>query len=788
MGRLVTYLLTGIFSLILVTTGFTAEWDRCKVCHRPTGKPAPSKEELLKKHKSIPEFIHAAKSADTPMMTFVRENDELLDAVANEIGIGKVVEVPAPSEEDYGINPKKIIETRCTTCHNINRVVYAPHYTAADWLHIISRMEAQSKGLLTPEEMVAVVDWLYAHHEELKPVEGETVAVSSALPQETKDLLVKNKCYVCHAGDKVLDQAGAWTAEDWKHIIERMRARAPELLEDVDTVEMSSHLFDSFGQLVKTGAKKVSELGDLYYRVYGSTQHWAEHRHAYDANNDVDDDHGDPVTDNRGNPLPLNDPQRKNPRLADPRRVHGFFEGKGRIDAEVFDPDKWIAHVGLAAHYLYDRGNDVLESKTFRDIKHDTLLDGSIEEAWGEVQVPLNIRVKAGIQPYTSDFIGSIYDDTDPGLRLYGNVEGIEWSILGMQRLENDLVSRLNDTGENRDQEVYIAHALFKVGDTLVKPSLHFNDDHEGDHDRGRSDKHEEVQAFYAGFTTYGPIGPFQVLTGLYGVWGDQDNGTINGLDFRGLLGYDPNSKDPANAATAKYLFPGRTPKDNDMNINAYLAYIDIAHTMLEGKLTVHTGLFYGTGDEDPFDDDAEGFDSISDNVNVWGDRGIIIDDRISVNFASVRALGLARQASVTVVNDDSPYTSLRDRDDSSNFINPGIIAWNLGATVKPIESLDVNTNFTYFWWESTDVLEDVLTVNNALNATLDPNSNGKYRTEGLNHDIGFEWSVDANYALNKNFSLFSGAALFWWDDEMKKFFGDDDMATNFLGGIQFKF
>lgn len=762
MRRLATYLLTGIFSLILVTTGFTAEWDRCKVCHRPTGKPAPSKEELLKKHKSVPEFIHAAKTADTPMMTFVKENDELLDAVAKEIGIGMVVETPAPSEEDYGINPKKIIETRCTTCHNINRVVYAPHYTAADWLHIISRMEAQSKGLLTPEEMVSVVDWLYAHHEELKPVEGEDIAASSKLPQETKDILVKNKCYVCHAGDRVLDQAGAWTSEDWKHIIERMRAKAPDLLEDVDTVEISSHLFDSFGQLVKTGAKKVSDLGDLYYRVYGSTQHWGEYRHAYDANNKADDDNGDVVTP--GQPLP-NDPRR-----ADPRRVHGFFEGKGRIDAEVFDPEKWIAHVGLAVHYLHDEGNEVLDSKTFRDIKSDTLLDGSIEEAWGEIQVPLDIRVKAGIQQYMSDFIGSIYDDTDPGVRIYGNIEGIEWSVIGMQRIENDLVSRLNDTGENRDQEVYIGHALFKIGDTLVKPSIHYNDDSEGDHDRGRSDKHEEVQAFYAGLTTYGPIGPFQILTGLYGVIGDQENATINGLDFRGDLAP---------------LFQ-RNPKNNDMNVRAFSGYIDIAHTMLEGKLTPHTGLFYASGDDDPFDDDAEGFDSISDNVNIWGDRGIVIDDRLSVNFASVRALNLMRQASVTVVNDDSPYTSLRDRDDSSNFINPGVIAWNLGATAKPFEFMDFNTNFTYFWWATTDVLEAVLTADNAIQAAL--NGNTQFKKESLNKNIGFEWSMDANFELTKHLALFTGAAVFWWDDEMKHVFGDDDYATNFLGGVQLKF
>lgn len=221
-----------VFVMVLsINTGlFAAEWDRCKVCHRPTNRPAPSKETLLKAHTTIEAFVNAAKTSESPMMTFVRENDELLRSVADEIGVGKVVDLTSEGEYTqgiegreyvYGINPEKIIEERCTTCHNINRVVYAPQYSASDWLHIVSRMEAQSKGLLTPEEMVSVVDWLYAHHEELKPVDAKEEFVSEKIPQETRDLLVKNKCVVCHAGDRILDEAGVWTSEEWKPLGEQ---------------------------------------------------------------------------------------------------------------------------------------------------------------------------------------------------------------------------------------------------------------------------------------------------------------------------------------------------------------------------------------------------------------------------------------------------------------------------------------------------------------------------------------------------------------------------------------
>jgi hypothetical protein len=223
-----TFFLVVVTILITQTALFAAEWDRCKVCHRPTGSPGPSKETLLKNFSTVEEFVRAAKTSETPMMAFVRENDELLRAVADEIGIGRFVEIPEgeydhaldQKEYVYGIDPEEIIENRCTTCHNINRVVYAPKYSAADWLHIVSRMESQSKGLLTPEEMIAVVDWLYAHHEELKPVGTDETNVSDEIPAETRDLLVKNKCVVCHASDRILNEAGVWTSEQWKPIKE----------------------------------------------------------------------------------------------------------------------------------------------------------------------------------------------------------------------------------------------------------------------------------------------------------------------------------------------------------------------------------------------------------------------------------------------------------------------------------------------------------------------------------------------------------------------------------------
>lgn len=813
MNRYSIFLLC-IFAFILFCPQAEAgDWDRCKVCHRPTGKPGPSLATLKEKYKTKEEFVQGALNSDTPMMAFVRQDKELLYNVAEEIKIGEV-EQPVVEEEypSYGINAKKIIEERCTTCHNINRVVYAPDYTSADWLHIVARMEAQAKGLLTPEEMVSVVDWLYAHHEELKPVpvSEEDALASTSMPPETKELLIQNKCVVCHADDKILDQAGAWTKEDWEHIIERMRARAPELLRDVEPVEIATHLFDQYGGLVRTGAKKVTELGDIYYRMFGNLQGWGEYQHAYNFNNGVSDD--SPGTDPGPDPI-------RNGRSNDQRRVNGFWESRNLVSAEVFDPSRWMLHGTFGLHMLNDEGNAVLGKadpffgdEVFRDENNDNLeVDPAYEEFWFEWQFPYNIRVRAGIQEYMSDFIGSIYSDTDLGVRVYGNIEGIEWSLYGGQRLENDLVSGFNDD-DNRDQEFLIGHMLFKVGDTAFKPSFHYNNDDEGDQGRRRTNKHENVETFYIGNTTYGedPFGwGTNILTGLYGVFGDQRNATVNGIDGRNII----------RSVTVPGIGSGEgTDYNPDATVQAYLFYFDISKSFFDGLITPHTGVYYATGDDRLDDDDGEGFDSISDDVNVWGDRGMLIDDRFSIRarsleplidpfgplggnnltsptnpFSPGRRLAAPKSSSITILRENSPYPSLRDADASSNFINPGVVAWNLGTGFRPFTWLDGNFNFTHFWFEDPEVLE---TFTNILSSFVppgqsqwNPGTGGSPSGNGITRDVGFEFSADANFHVTNKFSVFSGAAVFVPDEEnFEKLFGDDDPATNFMLGLQYKF
>ena len=63
-----------------------AGWDACKGCHTDTGKPAPSKADLLKKFKTEKELIAAAKKSKNPMMNNFKK-DDLLKPAAKDLGL-----------------------------------------------------------------------------------------------------------------------------------------------------------------------------------------------------------------------------------------------------------------------------------------------------------------------------------------------------------------------------------------------------------------------------------------------------------------------------------------------------------------------------------------------------------------------------------------------------------------------------------------------------------------------------------------------------------------------------
>jgi len=150
--------------------------------------------------------------------------------------------------------------------------------------------------------------------------------------------------------------------------------------------------------------------------------------------------------------------------------------------------------------------------------------------------------------------------------------------------------------------------------------------------------------------------------------------------------------------------------------------------------------------------------------VDVWGSKGFMIGDRVSVGALGGR----------TIMRHDSPYTSLRDTDANSNFVNPGAVAVNIGLNTKPFDKLSLDTNFTQFWWRATDSLEAILA------ALGTPNN--------LGNTLGFELNMEANYKLTDKLNINASGTIYKTHQEMRKIYGDNDLLTKITAGIQFNF
>ena len=702
--------------------------NKCLICH--TGDRIQQKAGLLsaKEWQSIvsrmrskgPDLLKGTdtdKTAEYLANVHIQIPDDVAESVKDvkdRLETNKLIEDAFSSE----FKPKQIVNSFCIKCHNINRIAYSPKRESNEWLKILSsdiKMDQKVKNALSRDEIVEVCNFLANSNQELESVQVDAKELTKNLDPETGNMLINNYCLDCHTGDRIIKKMSELNSTEWEHVVDRMYTKAPGLLKDIDKHDIATHLFDQYLLTkVEKGARKGKGIfKGLYYKYSGSMDIWGEIRDNYDFNDKTHDD------------------------TSAARRQQGFSEGKTIVRGELFDPDRWKLNLAIGGHALLDRGSVPLENNFYRREDDDEETDLALEESWLQVAVnkKFGINIRAGIQDYKSDLIGSIYSDTDLGVRVTGTYKGIDWSLYGTNRLENDLLSDFNQITSFRDQQVYIAHLQFNIGKTIVKPSIHFNIDEEGDHGRGRVGREEDVETFYVGFTTYGPIGPVNLLTGFYGVFGDQDNVSLVGA------------------------IPLR-----DQNVRAFVGYFDVSYPVLNGKITPHTGVFYASGDNDPFDGDATGFDAISDHVDVWGSNGFMIGDRVSLGALGGR----------TVMRHDSPYTSLRDTDANSNFVNPGAVAVNIGLNTKPFDKLSLDTNFTQFWWRATDSLEAIIA------ALGTPNN--------LGNTLGFELNMEANYKLTDKLNINASGTIYKTHQEMRKIYGDNDLLAKITAGIQFNF
>lgn len=291
--------------------------------------------------------------------------------------------------------------------------------------------------------------------------------------------------------------------------------------------------------------------------------------------------------------------------------------------------------------------------------------------------------IRVGIQPFQSDFRGFLFNDSQLGIRYFGNRDNnrFQYNLAAFWRLEKDTNSGLNDIAQTpRDDFILTANVYRQdfpfVGLTSqLSATWNINrekNDVQIDHNgfpvrpallgdlRGRN-----YDVVYLGYSADGRIGRLNLTTSLYAA-----------------LGKDRNSFFTSEPAKIRAGFGA-----------AELSYDrDWMRFRLSG--------LYATGDGDPYNRTEGGFDAIFENpIFAGADTSYWI--RQTIPFA-----GGGRVISINGRN--GILNSLRSskEEGQSNFNNPGTILVGAGGDFDLSPQVRVSANLNHLWFENTSSLQ----------------------------------------------------------------------------------
>ncbi|HEX8720616.1 MAG TPA: carboxypeptidase-like regulatory domain-containing protein [Pyrinomonadaceae bacterium] len=389
----------------------------------------------------------------------------------------------------------------------------------------------------------------------------------------------------------------------------------------------------------------------------------------------------------------------------------------------TFRPRQWAIKLSptfSVPNYVHAREQGVLNIDPRRGTTR-TDWQFSFEEAFAEVKledVNANydaVSARVGIQPFVSDFRGFLYTDNNLGARLFGGFKNnqYQFNLAYFAQLEKDTNSGLNRF-DRRPQNVYVAN-LFRQ-DFLAKGytaqlSFHFNDD--------RRSVEYDRNGFKVRPAVVGDARPHSVKVGYLGLSGDGHLGRVNLTNsYYFALGTD--SRNP---------IAGRKTR-----VKAHMAAAEAS--LDKDYQRFRASFFFASGDKNPTDGKASGFDSILDDPNFAGGQ-FSFWNRVGIPLAGT-AVGLTQPLSLL------PSLRSSKTQGQANHVNPGILIGTLGYDVEVTQRLKAVFNFNHLRFHRTEPLEYLLFQNR------------------IRHDIGEDLSVGVAYRprLTNNITLNFGASM----------------------------
>ncbi|MEX0587000.1 MAG: hypothetical protein WD176_10170, partial [Pirellulales bacterium] len=285
-----------------------------------------------------------------------------------------------------------------------------------------------------------------------------------------------------------------------------------------------------------------------------------------------------------------------------------------------------------------------------------------------------------------------------------------QFNLVVFDQTEKDTNSGLN-TMDDRHQNTVIANYYrqdFIWPGYTAQASIHYNRD-EADLKFDENDflvrpdpvgvfQPHTVDAVYLGWTGDGHINRYNINHAFYWVLGNDE---LNPLAGR------------------------------KQDINAQMAAVEVSYDRDWARF--RTSFFWSSGDDDPNDGEATGFDTIFDNPNFAGGE---------FSYWQRQQIGLF---GVQLVNRMSLVPDLRSSkiQGQTNFVNPGLFLVNIGFDADVTPKLKLITNVNWLWFEATETLE-LFTFQ-----------------DKIAHEIGCDMSLGLEYRpfLNNNVVMVGGVS-----------------------------
>jgi hypothetical protein len=285
------------------------------------------------------------------------------------------------------------------------------------------------------------------------------------------------------------------------------------------------------------------------------------------------------------------------------------------------------------------------------------------------------VSVRAGSQFFTSDFRGFIFSDTNRAVRLFGNrlSNQDQYNVLWFDQTEKDTNSLLN-TFDDRHQNTLIANYYrndFIFPGYNAQVSFHYN--------RDQASTKFDTNGFLVRPDPVGVYAPHRVDSYYLGWTG---NGHINRY----------------NISHAAYYVTGHDQLNplagSAQDINAFMTALELSYDRDWARF--RCSYFYASGDSDPTDSQANGFDAIFDNPNFAG------GEFSYWNRQQIKLFG------VNLVQRQSLIPNLRSSkfQGQTNFVNPGIQLINFGFDADLTTKVKWINNANYLWFNHTAPLE----------------------------------------------------------------------------------